>query len=30
MKSENQKGINHKVVEIRRVCKVEKTGSGRE
>nr|YP_010478913.1 ribosomal protein S5 [Lietzensia polymorpha]UVI61218.1 ribosomal protein S5 [Lietzensia polymorpha] len=26
MKSENQKGINHKVVEIRRVCKVGKGG----
>nr|YP_010478488.1 ribosomal protein S5 [Chlorobotrys sp.]UVI60793.1 ribosomal protein S5 [Chlorobotrys sp.] len=26
MKTENQKGINHKVVEIRRVCKVGKGG----
>ena len=26
MKNENQKGINHKVIEIRRVCKVGKGG----
>jgi len=26
MKNENQKGINHKVIEIRRVCKVSKGG----